>query len=1084
MRRCIPVKIREAFSKEEEQDFSKEEQGLNPPHIRWMFLLFIILYAFFALTDFFYYPDEWQKLFIVRFVIVIPLLILVILLSYKQSLSKYHQYYIAFSFFVGGAGITYMLILYPENIIYYGGLFLVYFSGYLLVRLRFYYATFSGLAILLFHIIGHIIINNELSETVLFGLLFYIGANLIGMVGAYHLEVKNRKQFIYNRDINQKNSELKQQYKERDEQFNKLEQSIKENDALKLLTKSLKESEEKYRDLFEQSVMAIFVHDMEGQIINVNNRACLQLKYTKEELLKLSIFDLHPSDADTINQPKDEILRQWKCWQKNQQNIIEAEHQCKDGTIIPVRISTGAVEHKEGKQILAVVQDITEITIATNKLKQRNALIEGLFNHMTSGVAIYEVINDGLRGSDYIIKEFNETSLGWENKSRDEVVGKAISELHPNIDDSGIIDFFRKVWKTGEPIIFPAKQYVNGNYNRWHENRIFKLPSGEIVAMYDDITERVLVENRLAKERRDLLTSQKIAKLGTWRLDLKTKEISMSKELYKMHGFDPNKPVPPYEEHMKLFTKRSRDQLETALELTRTKGTPYELELEMVIEGEPQGWMWTRGEAEYDDQGHIVSLTGAAQNITKRKQLEHNLKEAHQIAKLGRWELIHNNNQLDWSETIFDIFEIDSNRFESSYEGFLKVIHPDDRSTVDEAFKRSLFDKQAYSIEHRLLMDDGRIKWVSEKCRTEFDEKGKPIRSVGVVQDITESKQQEAEIIHASNHDYLTEIPNRRYYQEMLQKYDNKEYYPLGIIIMDMNGLKLINDAFGHSVGNEALKLCSNTLNETKRDKDFLARIGGDEFAIICPNIKVTEMEKLVDKIDKEVSKKSIKNIELSLAIGYEIKQDKKKSIRTTLINAEDYMYRKKVLTKHTDKNDMIQSILNTLTEKYNEEKVHSERVSKYCKAVGEAMQLRKDEITELELAGMVHDIGKISLPDAILKKPGKLTEKEWEIIRNHTVNGYQILRAADKYSNIAEFAMSHHERMDGKGYPNGLKGEEIPLFSRIISVADAYEAMTSDRPYRKAMKKQEAIEELKKHSGTQFDSGIVELFIDKVLAR
>ena len=353
-----------------------------------------------------------------------------------------------------------------------------------------------------------------------------------------------------------------------------------------------------------------------------------------------------------------------------------------------------------------------------------------------------------------------------------------------------------------------------------------------------------------------------------------------------------------------------------------------------------------------------------------------------------------------------------------------------------------------------------------------------------IVSDITERKSREQEIIHMSNHDYLTEIPNRRYYQEMLKKYDNEEYYPLGIIIMDMNGLKLINDAFEHSVGNEALKLCSNTLNETKRDKDFLARIGGDEFAIICPNIKVTEMEKLVDKIDKEVSKKSIKDIELSLAIGYEIKQDKKKSIRTTLTHAENYMYRSKVLTKHTDKNDMIQSILNTLTEKYNEEKVHSERVSKYCKAVGEAMQLRKDEITELELAGMVHDIGKISLPDAILKKPGKLTEKEWEIIRNHTVNGYQILRSADKYSNIAEFAMSHHERMDGKGYPNGLKGEEIPLFSRIISVADAYEAMTSDRPYRKAMKKQEAIEELKKHSGTQFDSGIVELFIDKVLAR
>lgn len=190
------MKIREAFSKKEELDFLKKEQALNPPYIRWIFLLFIILYAFFAVTDLTYYPDDWQTLFIVRFAIVIPILILVILLSYKRSLSKFHQYYIAFSFFVGGAGIAYMLILYPENIVYYGGLFLVCFSGYLLLRLRFYYATFSGLAILFLYIIGHIIINNELSETVLFGLLFYIGVNLIGMVGSYQFEVKDRQQFF------------------------------------------------------------------------------------------------------------------------------------------------------------------------------------------------------------------------------------------------------------------------------------------------------------------------------------------------------------------------------------------------------------------------------------------------------------------------------------------------------------------------------------------------------------------------------------------------------------------------------------------------------------------------------------------------------------------------------------------------------------------------------------------------------------------------------------------------------------------------------------------------------------------------
>lgn len=177
-------------------------------------------------------------------------------------------------------------------------------------------------------------------------------------------------------------------------------------------------------------------------------------------------------------------------------------------------------------------------------------------------------------------------------------------------------------------------------------------------------------------------------------------------------------------------------------------------------------------------------------------------------------------------------------------------------------------------------------------------------------------------------------------------------------------------------------------------------------------------------------------------------------------------------------RNHTIKAILTTLTEKHELERINSERVSNICYMIGEKMGLNKDSLKELKLSGLFHDIGKISIPDSILFKPDKLSKEEYEIIKDHTKNGYQILRAADAYSDFAEHALYHHEKMDGSGYPDGLKGKDIPLFARIISVADAYEAMTSDRPYRKALPIEKAMQELETFKGTQFDKKIVDIFI------
>jgi putative nucleotidyltransferase with HDIG domain len=237
-------------------------------------------------------------------------------------------------------------------------------------------------------------------------------------------------------------------------------------------------------------------------------------------------------------------------------------------------------------------------------------------------------------------------------------------------------------------------------------------------------------------------------------------------------------------------------------------------------------------------------------------------------------------------------------------------------------------------------------------------------------------------------------------------------------------------------------------------------------------------IEELDGILRRAVSRETVNNVQLSIAIGYALKNGAGGSMDEVMKQAENDMYAHKISEGSSVRNKAIQAILGTLTDKYAKEKVHSERVSRICGAIGRALNLRAAELRELEMAGLYHDIGKIAIPDVILNKPGRLTPEEFEVMKKHTEVGYQILRAADEYSDLAESALSHQERWDGTGYPRGLSGTAIPLIPRIISVADAYEAMTSDRSYRRKLTRDEALEQLRLGKGTQFDPDLVDTFL------
>ena len=193
-------------------------------------------------------------------------------------------------------------------------------------------------------------------------------------------------------------------------------------------------------------------------------------------------------------------------------------------------------------------------------------------------------------------------------------------------------------------------------------------------------------------------------------------------------------------------------------------------------------------------------------------------------------------------------------------------------------------------------------------------------------------------------------------------------------------------------------------------------------------------------------------------------------------------MYRRKLLEHKSTHGAMISSIKATMTETSHETEEHSERMVKLSRALGRELKLSDQQLVDLDLVSTLHDIGKICIHEKILAKPGKLTREEWAEIKKHPEAGYRITQASSELTRVAQYILCHHERWDGKGYPSGLAGQSIPLLSRVIAVVDAYDAMTQDRPYRKAMAREVAIEEIVLNAGTQFDPDIARIFVEKVL--
>lgn len=381
-----------------------------------------------------------------------------------------------------------------------------------------------------------------------------------------------------------------------------------------------------------------------------------------------------------------------------------------------------------------------------------------------------------------------------------------------------------------------------------------------------------------------------------------------------------------------------------------------------------------------------------------------------------------------------------------------------------------------------LISKEGIRRPIEDSAAPIIQEDGQIIGVVIVFSDFSDKRAKMEEIQYLSYHDYLTGLYNRRFFEEELKRYDTARNLPITIVMCDVNGLKLINDSFGHGVGDELLKQAAAIITKGCRGDDIVARLGGDEFVIILPKTDALEADRLLKRIQSSLSQQKVGAIALSVSFGFETKQSQTESFRDVLKNAEDHMYRHKLYESASMRSKTIDLIMNTLYEKNNREMLHSKRVSKLCEFIAKHMNYSNDDVNQIRIAGLMHDIGKIGIDESILNKRTKLDDREWEEIKKHSEIGYRILSSVNEFSEVADFVLEHQEKWDGTGYPRGLKGNEISLQARIIAIADSFDAMTGERTYGKVHSKEEAIKEILNCSGTQFDPDIASIFIEEVL--
>ncbi|HET6785581.1 MAG TPA: PAS domain S-box protein [Erysipelotrichaceae bacterium] len=728
--------------------------------------------------------------------------------------------------------------------------------------------------------------------------------------------------------------------------------------------------------------------------------------------------------------------------------------------------------------VTIISRDITERKLKENKHEYQNVLMESIIRNTTDAVFIKD-----LEGK-YIL--VNEAATKIVNKKEDEILGKDDYFLFSEEDAKEIIRIEKEIIQFNETnTVIEHVTDPTGKLLTFLSTKGPVFDSNKkiigIFGISKDITERNQLEVNLVESEQRLNRLFQNAPLGYQSLNDKGFIIDVNEVWLKTLGYRRDEVIGKWigefmdSDQITIlksnFVKfKEQGQLHTEYRMKRKDG-------QIVL-------VAFDGRISYNNEGKFERTHCIVNDITESKKAQQKIVESEERYRLLFSEM---NQGIALYQIILDEDGVPVDySFTDVNDYFLKMF---DMTREDVIGKRAT--EVMPKVEKYWIEEFGKVALtgVSSNFENYFEQTGhyysthsymtKPGFFAVLARDITESKKAEENILFLSYHDQLTGLYNRRFYEEELKRLNSSRNLPITLVMGDINGLKLVNDTFGHTRGDSLIKSVADAIKSACRTDDIVARLGGDEFVIILPNTDRNVADTVVNRIKSKLIEIQAETIEISVSFGYMTKTDSNLETTEWIKLTEDDMYRNKVYESHSMRRKTIDLIMKTLFEKNSREMLHSSRVSEICGAIASHIGLSIEEINKIKLTGLMHDIGKIGIDEKILNSNKSLTNDEWLEIKKHPEIGSRILNASVDFAEIAEVVLQHHERWDGKGYPRGLKGEEISINARIVTIADAYDAICSDRAYRNAYTEEFALSEIKKGANNQFDPMLVQVFID-----
>jgi len=535
--------------------------------------------------------------------------------------------------------------------------------------------------------------------------------------------------------------------------------------------------------------------------------------------------------------------------------------------------------------------------------------------------------------------------------------------------------------------------------------------------------------------------------------------------------------------------------------VTIVSGRSWKGELELRTRDNRDIPVYLHGDAVRDETGDIVGIFGIYTDISERKLTEDKLQAANQqlmdiidFLPDATFVIDRDGKVIAWNHAIEEMTGVRKDNIlgKGDYAYAVPFYGEPRPILIDLIFPEDKYAELHYEFIERkestiygealtpfLFNGEGAYLW--GKASPLFDSEGKIIGAIESIRDITERKRTEEQLKYLSLHDPLTGLYNRTFFEDSMRRAGDGRFNPIGIIVCDVDGLKFINDTLGHDAGDSLLENVAAVIGGSFRQGDIVSRIGGDEFAILLIYSGEKTVEDACNRIRDAIKKYNDAGpeIPLSISLGFAVSTQADQGISELFKEADNNMYREKLHRSQSARSAIVQTLLKALEARDFITEGHAVRLQEFVTLLAGAIDLPKRNISDLNLLAKFHDIGKVGVSDNILFKPGTLNSEEAAEMRRHSEIGYRIAQSAPDLVPIAEWILKHHEWWNGKGYPMGLKREEIPLECRILAIADAYDAMTNDRPYRKAMTHEDAVIELNKCSGTQFDPHLVSKFVN-----